>query len=639
MSDELQVIGLLAAVLGAIAAARFLRPERLRVVVPLALIGLVTATSVVATVVRPRPIPESEVAGRPIQVDADGYVGSEACRACHAREHQTWHDSYHSKMTQLASPKTVVGNFDGVTLVADNKEYKLERDGDEFWVEQPNPFSYLGTGPERVRSKIIVTTGAHNMQAYWFETGHTRNLGMLPFTWHIADGAWQTRRSAFINPDTDPHVARMGDWNIICLKCHATHSRPRIMTKGNVQTGAFTQIAEYGISCESCHGPGAAHIAANQNPMRRYAQRLSDEPDPTIVNPANLDPMRSVQVCGSCHADLEYGFNEKSLREWFRDGFRYRPGDDLRKHYQPDFAGEDQFWSDGLIRTAGREYNSVLNQDCHEKGGMTCLTCHNMHQKTEDARPTEAWANDQLHAIDINQTCLDCHSQYAKDIPAHTHHAADSIGSSCMNCHMPHSTYGLMKGVRTHRIESPSVQTSLATKRPNGCNLCHLDQTLEWTATHLNSWYGKPMPELSKDDREVANGVQMILNGDAALRALIAWNYSWGPARDTSGSQWMAPYLAQLLVDPYEAPRLIAQRSLRTMPGYESFQHELTGTPEQRKTAMKEALAIWQTQQSGQNVPADRQSRVLVDKAGNVIKGAFNRLLKLRNDKLVRLFE
>lgn len=639
MSDELQAIGVLTALLGAIAAARFLRPDRLRVAVAVGLIGLITAALVAAFVLRRPPIAEADVVGRPIQVDADGYVGSEACRACHSHEHDTWHDSYHSKMTQVASPDSVLGNFDSVTLNADDSEYRLERDGDGFWVEQPNPFAYLGTGPERVRSRIVVTTGSHNMQAYWFETGHTRNLGLLPFTWHVADQRWQTRRSAFVGPDSDPHISRMGDWNIICLKCHATHARPRIVTEGNIQKGAFTQIAEFGISCESCHGPAAEHIAANQNPVRRYMQRLSGEPDPTIINPARLDPVQSTQVCGSCHSDLEYDFTEKSLQDWFRDGFRYRPGDDLRKHYRADFSGDDQFWSDGLIRVAGREYNALLKSDCHEKGGMSCLTCHAMHQANDDPRPRMEWATDQLHNQDINQTCVKCHPKLAQDIPAHTHHAADSIGSSCMNCHMPHSTYGLMKGVRTHRIESPSVQVTLKTSRPNACNQCHLDQTLEWTAKTLNNWYGTAIPELSADDRTIAAGVQWLLKGDAALRALVAWNFGWKPAQDTGGSAWMTPYLAELLVDPYESVRIIGQRSLRTLPGYETFDHQLIATIEERQAAKAEALSMWNSGQTGKGVLAARQPRVLIAGDGNLIAKTFARLLKLRDNRLIRLFE
>ena len=111
-----------------------------------------------------------------------------------------------------------------------------------------------------------MTTGSHNMQVYWYETGHTRALGMLPFTWQVAEGRWITRRAAFINPHTDEPQARILSWNMICLKCHATHARPRLeRAKNGVQMIATrTQISEFGIACESCHGPGEAHVAANQ---------------------------------------------------------------------------------------------------------------------------------------------------------------------------------------------------------------------------------------------------------------------------------------------------------------------------------------------------------------------------------------
>ena len=50
---------------------------------------------------------------------------------------------------------------------------------------------------------------------------------------------------------------------------------------------------------------------------------------------------------------------------------------------------------------------------------------------------------------------------------------------------MPFTTYGLLKTIRSHQISNPSVQATLETGRPNACNLCHLDKTLEWTANAL----------------------------------------------------------------------------------------------------------------------------------------------------------
>ena len=53
---------------------------------------------------------------------------------------------------------------------------------------------------------------------------------------------------------------------------------------------ADTRVVELGIACESCHGAGEAHVAANQNPLRRYRMHLGlGGDDATIVNPARLD--------------------------------------------------------------------------------------------------------------------------------------------------------------------------------------------------------------------------------------------------------------------------------------------------------------------------------------------------------------
>ena len=44
------------------------------------------------------------------------------------------------------------------------------------------------------------------------------------------------------------------------------------------------------------------------------------------------------------------------------------------------------------------------------------------------------------------------------------------------------------------------MQATLATGRPNACNLCHLDKTLGWTAQYLEQWYGVTRPALDTDE-------------------------------------------------------------------------------------------------------------------------------------------
>jgi hypothetical protein len=133
---------------------------------------------------------------------------------------------------------------------------------------------------------------------------------------------------------------------------------------------------------------------------------------------------------------------------------------------------------------------------------------------------------------------------------------------------MPHTTYGLLKTIRSHQISSPSVQATVATGRPNACNLCHLDKTLGWTADYLDRWYGVSRPSLGDDDASVAASVLWLLKGDAGQRAIVAQAMGWPPAQQASGSAWLAPYLALTQKDPYDAVRLIASRSLRTLPPF-----------------------------------------------------------------------
>src|SRR4030095_924696 len=78
----------------------------------------------------------------------------------------------------------------------------------------------------------------------------------------------------------------------------------------------------------------------------------------------------------------------------------------------------------------------------------------------------------------------------ASHLAEHTHHAPSSAGSSCVACHMPFTSYALFTAMRSHRIDNPSAQSTATTGRPNACNLCHLDRSLDWTARTLAKWWG-----------------------------------------------------------------------------------------------------------------------------------------------------
>ena len=500
------------------------------------------------------------------------YVSSDACRSCHPSEHASWHATYHRTMTQLATEETVLAPFDDIALSSRGRDYELEHTDDGFFVTMANPdeerlLQRAGedlsrvSSPPHVRRKVVMTTGSHHMQGYWVESRYGNMLLQVPWYYLIEEARWVPREDVFIAPPDD--VRHFPTWNDGCIKCHSVDGRPLM----DIESGTGipdSEVAEFGISCEACHGPGGAHVRRHRSPIARYEQHHSDQPDPTIINPANLTHERSSEVCGACHSFSKFG----KPRDYFEFGPAFRPGDRLDEHYpivklSPEMdAGDrarDIFWSDGVCRTGGDELNGMSESACYQEGAMSCLSCHSMHNSAP---------NDQLAArMEGNDACLQCHPSYRDRLAEHTHHPVSSSGSLCYNCHMPHTSYALLTAMRSHHIDSPRVESSVEFGRPNACNLCHLDKTLEWSAVHLTDWYGQEPVELEDAGRTVAASLEWLYRGDAVQRAVIAWSMGWEEAQSASGSDWLAPHLAHTLDDPYSAVRFVGVRSLRSLPG------------------------------------------------------------------------
>ena len=259
-----------------------------------------------------------------------------------------------------------------------------------------------------------------------------------------------------------------------------------------------------------------------------------------------------------------------------------------------------------------------------------------MHQAQQDDRDRQDWRANQLDELALGNTaCTQCHSKLtdSQQLTEHTRHAADSSGSQCYNCHMPYTTYGLLKAIRSHEIDVPSVATTLTTGRPNACNQCHLDKTLKWTSQHLADWFGTDAPELTDDQRNIAASVLWLLEGDAGLRAITAWSYGWSAAQEASGTTWMTPYLAQLLEDPYAAVRFIAAKSLESLTPPAMEDYDFIGSARLQANIHQRLLQNW----NANNVSA--HSEVLINANGKLDENTFQRLLELRDDRPITLVE
>lgn len=192
---------------------------------------------------------------------------------------------------------------------------------------------------------------------------------------------------------------------------------------------------------------------------------------------------------------------------------------------------------------------------------------------------------------------------------------------------MPYTSYGLLKALRSHRIDVPRVSEKVTAGRPNACNSCHLDQSLGWAAKALRERYGIASPALTADQENVAQGLLLGLTGDAGQRALTAWALGWAPAQAASGHAFMPALLGELMDAPYDAVRYIAERSLRSAPfvAAQALNYDFVKRPVARAPVASQVANLVQAK-----LAPEEQQRMQV---------LFERLRPLRDDRPVRLLE
>ena len=597
------------------------------------------------------------------------WTGSTACQTCHPDHHATWYRTFHRRMTQPATPESVLGAFNGHPVTFLGVTTRPVREGNNYFFDRVD-----GTGRVVDRQQVVLTVGSRRYQQYVVEgppQQQGENRYRVPLLWHVADARWIHLSGAFLDSDSSQSFeSHVGLWNQNCIFCHNTGPEPGILNfedmgrraaRGEILTGFearyTSRVAEHGISCESCHAPGSEHAARNRNPLRRYLLHLTGAADPSIVHPGRLDQQRSVDVCGQCHGQ-RIPNPPQAIAIWNTTGPVYRAGELLRASASPvtidtpGLPGDPdifrlRFWADGTPRLTAYELQGLTSSKCYLEGSITCGSCHTMHGG--DIRG-------QLEpAMRTSQACASCHAGIVSNPSAHTHHRAESSGSDCYACHMPRMVYGVLEIHRTHRIHNPAPAESARHARPDACTGCHLNRSLLWAANASRAWWGRgrpgvyPTPSARADGAPVhlADSAASLLAGDPVQRVVAA---RLAGRRDTglpvSERAFLWPLLLATMENDYPTVRYFARESLlaldEEMPtpdfaeALRRFDY-LASAPE-RQRQLDTLWRHWRAR-ARQDLPRPDAEAMLLDQQYELLRDRVNALVALQARKHINIGE
>jgi predicted CXXCH cytochrome family protein len=365
-------------------------------------------------------------------------------------------------MVQPATAASVQGDFSRGVVTLRGEPYELKRRNGAFYITE----AYLTGKP--LEHRVEYTLGNRRIQLYLTTLADGRII-VLPPSWDIGRKEW-FHGLDIDDPEDEPGVL-IQIWNKSCYSCHVSQQEKNFNLEANAYKTAWLN---FGTNCERCHGPGSEHAA--HYPAHDSSATPPKGPARDIVLQTRLDAARNTMVCAQCH----------SFRDIYVQG--YAAGADYYDYFLPVLeynladAGDPAYWPDGRTRRFSNDALGLWQSECYLKGGVTCVGCH------VNAHETEIERNPQLRP-DANALCTRCHEDIGKALPAHTHHAPASAGSSCVECHMPRSVYSIKAEIRDHSMSIPVPENTIRHEIPNACNLCHKDRDAQWALARMNQWY------------------------------------------------------------------------------------------------------------------------------------------------------
>lgn len=409
-----------------------------------------------------------------VRADAPTYVAEAGCAECHAAQQRAVAGSQHARAMQLATPATVLGNFDDATFHKGKVTSRFFRRDGRYFVNTE------GSDAKLAEFEVKYTFGIEPLQQYLVELPGGR-LQALTIAWDTKAKRWfDTYPNEKIGPADPLHWTRGAqNWNAMCASCHATDVRKNYSADSDSYRTTWHAL---GVGCQSCHGPASGHVAWAEArrgaPVTEGGKAVSGKAMERgfVADVSPASGKAQVDACGYCHA----------LRSPLTPG--YVVGQPLLDHALPIGLDGTHYFNDGQQREEVFILGSWQQTKMHLKG-LVCSDCHDAHTGKLIASG--------------NAVCTSCHNPSGPaarphvdasnlkrrnyDTPDHTHHAKPV---ACIECHAGKRNYMVVDPRLDHAFRIPRPDLSVETGSPNACNACHKDRDTKWTAAAVAKWYG-----------------------------------------------------------------------------------------------------------------------------------------------------